>query len=153
MRQAGRTLPEYRALREAHSFWEVCTTPDLAAEVTLQPIRRFGMDAAVIFSDILTVPAAMGLDVEFSPRLRLFPPVRTPADVDRLPSPNVATALGSVGDAIRRTRADGGEALAILGFSGAPYTLWHGHDSSRARGARRRMSFMSRSAARPVAGR
>lgn len=123
MRQAGRTLPEYRQLRERHSFWEICRTPELAAEVTLQPIRRFGMDVAVVFSDILVVPAAMGLGIRFEPELSVDPPVRSGDDVARLVRPDVAAALGYVGDAIRATRREGGERLPVLGFSGAPYTL------------------------------
>jgi uroporphyrinogen decarboxylase len=123
MRQAGRTLPEYRALREKHSFWEMCRTPELAAEVTLQPIRRFGMDAAVIFSDILTVPAAMGLTVEFTPRLTVTPEIRQAADVDRLETADPDEKLDYVAGVIREVRRQAGPDLAILGFSGAPFTL------------------------------
>src|SRR5512146_960315 len=89
MRQAGRSLPEYRALREQHSFWEVAQTPELCAEVTLQPVRRHGVDAAVMFADIMTPVVAMGLDVELvegvGPVLEL--PVRSAADVERLKVP------------------------------------------------------------------
>lgn len=123
MRQAGRTLPEYREFRQRHSFWEICRTPDLATEVTLQPIRRFGMDVAVIFSDILVVPDAMGMEVEFTPRLALAPPVRTAEDVARLGHPDVVTALGYVADTIRQVRRETGDAIGVMGFSGAPYTL------------------------------
>ena len=84
MRQAGRTLPEYRALREQYGFWEIMTTPEMAARVTLQPIGRFPLDAAVIFSDILTIPAAMGMKVAFTPKLALEPAVRSAADVGAL---------------------------------------------------------------------
>jgi uroporphyrinogen decarboxylase len=123
MRQAGRTLPEYRAVREKHSFWEVCRTPELAAEVTLQPVRRFGLDVAVIFSDILVIPEAMGLQVAFSPRLYVAPPIASSADVRALRRPDVGRALGYVADAIRTVRREAGDGLAIAGFCGAPFTL------------------------------
>ena len=83
MRQAGRTLPEYLALREKHDFWECVKTPELAAEITLQPMRRFNYDAAIIFSDILVIPAAMGMDVGFSP-LSLSPALNRTADIANL---------------------------------------------------------------------
>jgi len=123
MRQAGRTLPEYRALREKYSFWDMCRSPELGAEVTLQPIRRFGMDAAVIFSDILTIPAAMGLTVEFTPRLTVTPAIRRAGDVARLAAAEPEAKLGYVADIIREVRRQAGPDLAVLGFSGAPYTL------------------------------
>lgn len=123
MRQAGRTLPEYRALREKHSFWETCRNPELATEVSLQPIRRFQMDAAVIFSDILVVPAAMGMEVEFTPKLAIYPRIENVGDLTKLQYPDVSKSLGYVGDVIREVRRVGGDELAIVGFCGAPYTL------------------------------
>ena len=98
MRQAGRYLPEYRATRaRAGSFLALCSTPELACEVTLQPLRRFALDAAILFSDILTIPWAMGLGLEFvegeGPRFRA--PVRAPADIDRLGVPDPEDDLGS----------------------------------------------------------
>ena len=86
MRQAGRSLPEYRALREQHSFWEVAQTPELCAEVTLQPVRRHGVDAAVMFADIMTPVVAMGLEVELVEGVGpvIETPVRSAADVERL---------------------------------------------------------------------
>lgn len=125
MRQAGRYLPEYRALRSEDEFFTVCRTPELAAEVTLQPLRRFPLDAAIIFSDILVVPQAMGLTVEMvrgkGPH---FPdPIETPADLARLRDPDVGAALGYVLDAIGLTRRLLDGRVPLLGFCGAPWTL------------------------------
>lgn len=123
MRQAGRYLPEYRAIRAKHSFLEMCKTPDLAAEVTMQPIRRFGMDAAIIFSDILIVPEAMGISISYEEGgPRLDPVISTRADLERLRVP-VDGDLQFTCDALRLVRAQLGETTALLGFAGAPYTL------------------------------
>lgn len=124
MRQAGRYLPEYRAVRTQHSFLTMVRTPELAAEVTLQPLRRFGMDCAILFSDILTVPEAMGVDVQFDeggPVLK--PVVRSADDVARLATPSMAEALWYVPATLRLLRQELGERHALLGFSGAPWTL------------------------------
>lgn len=107
MRQAGRYLPEYREVRsQAGSFMDLCTNPELACEVTLQPLERFDFDAAILFSDILTIPDAMGLGLYFSegegPRFER--PVRTAADVDRLPIPDPELELKYVMDAVRLIR-------------------------------------------------
>lgn len=123
MRQAGRTLPEYQKLRSNYSFWQLCRTPELAAEVTLQPVRRFCMDVAVIFSDILVVPAALGLEVRFSPQVAVSPPVRTAADVERLLRAQEHADLTYVAEAVRCACEAGGPGLAVLGFAGAPFTL------------------------------
>ncbi len=123
MRQAGRTLPEYLALREKHSFWEICTTPELAAQVSLQPVKRFQMDAAIIFSDILVVPAAMGLNVQFSPEISLSPLIKNKDDLAKLKRPEVHSALGYVEQIIKDVNTEVKGATAVLGFSGAPYTL------------------------------
>jgi uroporphyrinogen decarboxylase len=123
MRQAGRTLPEYLAIRERYSFWELCRTPELAAKVTLQPLARFPVDAAIIFSDILTVPAAMGMEVSFADGLALSPAVRDEAGLAALRTPVVEVDLGYVAGALRQTRRELGREKALLGFSGAPYTL------------------------------
>jgi uroporphyrinogen decarboxylase len=124
MRQAGRYLPEYRALRAEHDFLSLVRTPNLAAEATLQPIRRFDMDAAVIFSDILVPPAAMGLDVTFHENEgpRIAPQVRTLLDVEHLKDFDAESATGYVGEAIRAVRRELGLSKAIIGFCGAPWT-------------------------------
>lgn len=126
MRQAGRYLPEYRATRaRAGSFMALCTTPELACEVTLQPLRRFDLDAAILFSDILTVPNAMGLGLYFSegegPRFERL--VRTEADVANLPVPDPETELRYVMDAVRLIRRELGGRVPLIGFAGSPWTL------------------------------
>lgn len=124
MRQAGRFLPEYRAVRQKHSFLEMVHTPEVAIEITLQPLRRFGIDAAILFSDILTIPEAMGIAVDFPEGGPvLSPTVRTAADIARLPGPDCVERLGYVGDALRGLRAELGDRHMLLGFSGAPFTL------------------------------
>jgi len=124
MRQAGRYLPEYHEIRRQGTFMETCRDPDRAAEVTCQPIRRFDMDAAVIFSDILVPAQAMGLEVSFEggkgPQLE--PAVRTRADIDRLHAFDPEMDTGFVGEAIRRVRKEIGDDRAIIGFCGAPFT-------------------------------
>ncbi|MDA1266166.1 MAG: uroporphyrinogen decarboxylase [Planctomycetota bacterium] len=126
MRQAGRYLPEYRATRlDKGGFLDMVHDPATAAEVTLQPIRRYGMDAAVIFCDILVPPAAMGIEVRFEEGVGplLDPPVRDAAAINRLSDfdPDVATAF--LGAAIERVRGELGDERAILGFCGAPFTV------------------------------
>jgi uroporphyrinogen decarboxylase len=125
MRQAGRYLPEYRAVREqAGGFLNLCFTPELASEVTLQPIRRFGFDAAIIFSDILVVPHALGRAVRFEtgegPRLD---PLDTPEQVAALPEHADAATFAPVYEALRLTRAALDRAVTLLGFCGAPWTV------------------------------
>ncbi|MFA7096605.1 MAG: uroporphyrinogen decarboxylase [Gammaproteobacteria bacterium] len=126
MRQAGRYLPEYRATREkAGSFMQLCTTPELACEVTIQPLDRFPLDAAILFSDILTVPDAMGLGLQFlegeGPRFER--PVRTARDVDALGSPDPEGELRYVMDAVRLIRQELHGRVPLIGFSGSPWTL------------------------------
>jgi uroporphyrinogen decarboxylase len=125
MRQAGRYLPEYRALRSEEAFFDVCRTPALAAEVTLQPIERFELDAAIIFSDILVVPQAMGMDVRIVPGEgpRFADPLHEPRDLERLLAPDVRSDLGYVFDAITHTRVDLAGRVPLIGFCGAPWTL------------------------------
>jgi uroporphyrinogen decarboxylase len=124
MRQAGRSLPEYRALRERHSFWEVASTPDLCAEVTLQPVRRHGVDAAVMFADIMTPVVAMGLGVELVEGVGpvVEQPVRTAQDVERLGVPE-PEAFAPLLDAIRIVRGELGAEQAVVGFCGGPFTV------------------------------
>ena len=126
MRQAGRYLPEYREVRaKAGDFMTLCRTPALASEVTLQPLRRFDLDAAILFSDILTIPDAMGLGLSFSEGEgpKFARPVRTVAEVEALRVPNASEALGYVMDAAARIRQDMPEDLPLIGFSGSPWTL------------------------------
>jgi uroporphyrinogen decarboxylase len=126
MRQAGRYLPEYRATRKlAGDFMSLCQSPELACEVTLQPLRRYAMDAAILFSDILTIPDAMGLGLYFSEGEgpRFHKTVRTAADVEQLPIPNIARDLGYVTDAVSLIRRELNGSVPLIGFSGSPWTL------------------------------
>ncbi|MDI1277174.1 uroporphyrinogen decarboxylase [Methylobacter sp.] len=126
MRQAGRYLPEYRKVREqAGSFLDLCTNPELACEVTLQPLRRFDFDAAILFSDILTIPDAMGLGLYFTEGEgpKFTNPVRTAADVNKLPIPDPETDLRYVVDAVRLIRKNLQGSVPLIGFSGSPWTL------------------------------
>ena len=126
MRQAGRYLPEYRATRaRAGSFLALCSTPELACEVTLQPLRRYPLDAAILFSDILTIPWAMGLGLEFveGEGPRFASPVRSATDIDRLGSPDPEDDLGFVMDAIRAVRPELDGNVPLIGFAGSPWTL------------------------------
>jgi len=125
MRQAGRSLPEYRALKEKHSFTEIVQTPELAAEATLQPIRRFGFDGAVLFSDILVVPEAMGLPYHFSEAggIKMEFLVRTAEDIRRLDHRRVADRLQYVAQALALIKPALNGRAALLGFAGSPWTL------------------------------
>jgi len=125
MRQAGRYLPEYRALKARSSFLEMVRTPELATEVTLQPLERFPLDAAILFSDILTVPDAMGLGLHFAegegPRFER--PLRDERDIMALAAPDPAAELGYVLDAVREIRRALNGRVPLIGFSGSPFTL------------------------------
>jgi uroporphyrinogen decarboxylase len=125
MRQAGRCLPEYRALRERHAFMEVATTPELAVEATLMPVDRFGVDGAVLFADIMLPLGGMGVPFRIDPGVGpvIDAPVRTRADVERLVVADADEATGYVMDALRLLRRELGDRAASLGFSGAPFTL------------------------------
>jgi uroporphyrinogen decarboxylase len=124
MRQAGRYLPEYRAIREKIPFLELCKTPDLAAEVTVQPVSRLGVDAAIIFSDILIPVEAMGLPLELGDAGPHLPqPIRSEAEVQRLRVPDPESDTGFVGEAIRKARKALHDGIPVIGFCGAPFTL------------------------------
>ena len=126
MRQAGRYLPEYNATRaRAGSFLALARNPELCAEVALQPIERFGFDAAIVFSDILTVPDAMGLGLGFAEGEgpRFSRPVRDEAAIRNLAAPDPTAELGYVLDAVRLTRQALGERVPLIGFAGSPFTL------------------------------
>jgi uroporphyrinogen decarboxylase len=126
MRQAGRYLPEYRATRaKAGSFMALAQNPELACEVTLQPLRRFDLDAAILFSDILTIPDAMGLGLSFAQGEgpQFARPVRTRADVEKLGVPDMETELRYVMDAVRVIRRELDGRVPLIGFSGSPWTL------------------------------
>jgi len=127
MRQAGRYLPEFRKVRENHEFFEICRTPELAKEITLQPIRRYSglVDASIIFSDILVVPQAMGMEVQMNPGPYFPDPLNTPADIGKLAkSVDVNKELGYVFDAITLTRKALNGEVPLIGFCGAPWTLF-----------------------------
>jgi uroporphyrinogen decarboxylase len=125
MRQAGRYLPEYRAVRERADFLTMVRTPELAVEVTLQPVDRLGVDAAIIFSDILVVPQAMGmaLSVEEGVGPRFHQPLTTLGEVERLRDPSPDGDLGYVLDALRLARRELDGRVPLIGFAGAPWTL------------------------------
>ena len=123
MRQAGRYLPEYRALREKHSFEELSGSAELAAEVTLQPLTRFPLDAAIIFADLMTPVAALGLDVKFAPGPVVANPVRTAADVAALRTPDRDEIAPSTMRALRIVKAELKDQRALLGFAGSPWSI------------------------------
>ncbi|XP_054712837.1 uroporphyrinogen decarboxylase-like [Uloborus diversus] len=125
MRQAGRYLPEFRKVREEHSFFEICRTPALACEITLQPIRRYALDAAIIFSDILVIPQALGMQVEMKPSIGPhFPePLSEPKDVEKLKKGCIDEELSYVYEAITLTRHELDGLVPLIGFTGAPWTL------------------------------
>ena len=125
MRQAGRFLPEYRAIREKLGFLELCRTPEVAAEVTLLPVEKLGVDAAILFADILLVVEPLGVGLEFSrgegPAIRR--PVRAAADVERLVERDPAESVPFVFETVRRARAALADRVPLIGFAGAPFTV------------------------------
>ena len=125
MRQAGRALPEYRKLKETYTFVQLVQNPELAVEVTLQPVRRFGFDAAILFSDILVIPEAMGQTYHFKETGGVIMDfaVTTKADIEKLSAERVVERLSYVDKALRILRKELGDQTALLGFSGSPWTL------------------------------
>ena len=123
MRQAGRYLPEYRELRSRVGFLDLCRTPDLAAEVTLQPLRRFPLDAAILFSDILLPLDAFGIRMTFSPGPKIAEPIRSRSQVDALHAQPAAQVVPFVADAVRLLRRELAGKVPLIGFCGAPFTL------------------------------
>ena len=123
MRQAGRYLPEYRELRSRVDFLDLCRTPDLAAEVTLQPLRRFPLDAAILFSDILLPLDAFGIRMTFSPGPKIAEPIRSRSQVDALHAQPAAQVVPFVADAVRLLRRELAGKVPLIGFCGAPFTL------------------------------
>jgi len=125
MRQAGRYLPEFIEIREKYDFFTRCRTPELASEITVQPIRRFGMDAAILFSDILVIPQAMNIEVQMKPNFGPYlpNPIRSQKDVDSVIIPDVHESLGYVLDAIKMTKEKLANEIPLIGFAGSPWTI------------------------------
>jgi uroporphyrinogen decarboxylase len=125
MRQAGRYMPEYRAIRERVGFLELCRNPQLASEVACLAVERLGVDAAIVFSDLLPILEPMGLELEFSSGdgPLIHNPLREPGDVDRVAELETADALHFVMEAVRQTRRDLSAHIPLIGFAGAPFTL------------------------------
>ncbi len=125
MRQAGRYLPEFMEIKKDFDFFTRCQTPDIASEITVQPIRRFGMDAAILFSDILVIPQAMNIEVLMKPDFGPFlpNPIRTQNDVDAVLVPNVHTELDYVMKAIKATKEKLNDEIPLIGFAGSPWTI------------------------------
>ena len=125
MRQAGRYLPEYLEVREKHDFISVCKTPELATEVTLQPLRRFPFDAAILFSDILVIPEALGQKLEFLENHgpKLSPQILTDMNINQLNSEDLENKLGYVAEAVKMIRRELAVDKPLIGFSGSPFTL------------------------------
>src|SRR5690625_3677836 len=119
MRQAGRYLPEYQVIRKKYDFFTRCQTPELAAEITVQPIRRFGMDAAILFSDILVIPQAMNIEVQMKPGFGPFlpHPIRTSKDMETVCIPNVEEELDYVMQAIKVTKEKLADEVPLIGFA------------------------------------
>ena len=125
MRQAGRYLPEFMEIRKKYDFFTRCQTPELAAEITVQPIRRFGMDAAILFSDILVIPQAMNIPFEMKEGLGPYlpKPIRSQKDVDQTIVPDIQETLGYVMDAIKLTKEMLNDEIPLIGFAGSPWTI------------------------------
>lgn len=126
MRQAGRYLPEFMQIKNKYDFFTRCRTPELASEITLQPIRRFGMDAAILFCDILVIPQAMNIEVEMKSNFGPFlpNPIRTQKDLDRVIVPDVNIELDYVYKAIKATKELLNNEVPLIGFAGSPWTVF-----------------------------
>ena len=125
MRQAGRYLPEFMEIKAKYDFFTRCQTPELASEITVQPIRRYGMDAAILFCDILVIPQAMNIEVEMKPNFGPYlpNPIRKATDVDRVIVPDIQDTLGYVMDAIKMTKEKLNNEIPLIGFAGSPWTI------------------------------
>lgn len=125
MRQAGRYLPEFMEIREKYDFFTRCQTPELASEITVQPIRRFGMDAAILFSDILVIPQAMNIEVQMKPNFGPYlpSPIQSQKDVDSVVVPDVDQELDYVMQAIHMTKEKLNNEVPLIGFAGSPWTI------------------------------
>ncbi|QLG45178.1 uroporphyrinogen decarboxylase [Costertonia aggregata] len=125
MRQAGRYLPEFMEIKKKYDFFTRCQTPELASEITVQPIRRYGMDAAILFSDILVIPQAMNIEVEMKPNFGPYlpHPIRSQKDLDSVIVPDVNDALDYVMQAIKATKEKLGNEVPLIGFAGSPWTI------------------------------
>ncbi|MGK0413954.1 MAG: uroporphyrinogen decarboxylase [Polaribacter sp.] len=125
MRQAGRYLPEFQVIKKKYDFFTRCRTPELASEITVQPIRRYGMDAAILFSDILVIPQAMNIEVEMKPNFGPYlpNPIRNQKDLDRVIVPDVHETLGYVMEAIKATKEKLNDEVPLIGFAGSPWTI------------------------------
>lgn len=125
MRQAGRYLPEFMDIKQKYDFFTRCRTPELASEITVQPIRRFGMDAAILFCDILVIPQAMNIEVQMKPNFGPFVPnpIRSQKDVDQTIVPEIHEELGYVMDAIKATKELLNNEIPLIGFAGSPWTI------------------------------
>lgn len=126
MRQAGRYLPEFRALRDKYDFFTRCRTPELVADITTQPVDIVGVDAAILFSDILVVPQAMGIEIEMKEQVGPFlpHPIRSQTDIEKVHIPDVSHELGYVMEGIRLTKERLADRIPLIGFAGAPWTIF-----------------------------
>ena len=125
MRQAGRYLPEFMELKHKYDFFTRCQTPELASEITVQPIRRYGMDAAILFSDILVIPQAMDIEVEMKPNFGPYlpNPIRSKEDLEKVIVPDIQDTLGYVMKAITLTKEKLNDEIPLIGFAGSPWTI------------------------------
>lgn len=125
MRQAGRYLPEFMEIKEKYDFFTRCRTPELASEITVQPIRRYGMDAAILFSDILVVPQAMNIEVQMKEGIGPWVPnpIRKAKDLEHVIVPDIDATLGYVMDAIKMTKEKLANEVPLIGFAGSPWTI------------------------------